>query len=121
MSGALWGLGAGIIEDLYIGRHFGMYSLTLAVVALLTGWLAQRWNRENLPLMILIVFLVTFTGQLVIVLLNLGAGTGWTFYAALRLVTGVSLYNAVLVPITYPWIHRSFVKGWLKYRPKYER
>ncbi|MEA4902342.1 rod shape-determining protein MreD [Desulfitobacterium sp.] len=121
LSGALWGLGAGIIEDLYIGRHFGMYSLTLAVVALLTGWLAQRWNRENLPLIILIVFLVTFMGQLVIVFLNLGAGTGWTFYAALRLVGGVSLYNAVLVPITYPWIHRSFVKGWLKYRPKYER
>lgn len=120
-SGALWGLGSGIIEDLYLGRHFGMYSLTLAGVALLSGWLAQRWNRENFPLITFLVFLVTSAGQTMIAFLSLGVGAQWTFDDALRLIGGVSLYNAILVPLTYPWIHRSFSKGWLKYRPKYER
>lgn len=121
MSGALWGLGAGILEDLYLGRHFGMYSLTLTGVALLSSWLAQRWYRENYALTTLLVFLVTFMGQTLIALLSLGVGVQWTVTDALRLAIGVSLYNAILVPISYPWIHRSFLKGWLKYRPKYER
>lgn len=121
LPGALWGLSAGIVEDLYLGRHFGMYSLTLTGVALLSGWLAQRWNKENFPLIVLLVFLVTFAGQSLIAFLSLGVGAQWTFYDALRLISGVSLYNAILVPVSYPWIHRSFLKGWLKYRPKYER
>lgn len=121
VSGALWGLGAGILEDLYLGRHFGMYSLTLTGVALLSSWLAQRWYRENYALTTLLVFLVTFMGQTLIAFLSLGVGVQWTVTDALRLAMGVSLYNAILVPISYPWIHRSFLKGWLKYRPKYER
>ncbi|AHF07925.1 rod shape-determining protein MreD [Desulfitobacterium metallireducens] len=119
--GLLWGLGAGIVVDLYLGRHFGMYSLTLTGVAILSSWLAQRWNRENFPLITLLVFLVTFAGQSMISFLSLGVGAQWTFLDDLRLISGVSLYNAILVPVTYPWIHRSFLKGWLKYRPKYER
>lgn len=121
VPGALWGLGAGLIEDLYLGRHFGMYSLTLTAVALLSNWLAQRWYRENYLLTALLVFLVTFTGQGLIALLSIVVGAQWSLGDALRLVVGVSLYNAVLVPITYPWIHRSFTRGWLKYRPRYER
>lgn len=121
MSGALWGLGAGVLEDLYLGRYFGMYSLTLTGVALLSSWLAQRWNRGNFPLITLLAFWVTLAGQILIALLSLGVGVQWTLNDALRLMIGVSLYNAILVPISYPWIHRSFLKGWLKYRPKYER
>ncbi|MGE4271990.1 MAG: rod shape-determining protein MreD [Desulfitobacterium sp.] len=121
LPGALWGLGAGILADFYLGRHFGMYALTLMMVALLTGWLSQRWYKENFFLIALLVFLVTFVGEGVIAFLNILAGARWAFDDALRLVLGVSLYNAVLVPITYPWIHRSFTRGWLKYRPKYER
>ncbi|HVJ49791.1 rod shape-determining protein MreD [Desulfitobacterium sp.] len=121
LYGAFWGLGAGILEDFYLGRHFGMYSLTLTGVALLSSWLAQRWNRENFPLITLLVFLVTFAGQVFVAFLSLGVGVQWTINDALRLITGVALYNAILVPVSYPWIHHSFGKGWLKYRPKYER
>lgn len=121
MIGAFWGLGAGILEDLYLGRHFGMYSLTLTGIALLSSWLAQRWYRENFALTTLLVFLVSIMGQSLIAFLSLGVGVQWTISDALRLALGVSLYNAILVPISYPWIHHSFLKGWLRYRPKYER
>jgi rod shape-determining protein MreD len=121
LPGALWGFGAGLIADFYLGRNLGMYSLTLAAVALLSNWLSQRWYRENFLLITLLVFLVTFAGQGVIAFLSLGVGAQWSFGDAVRLMTGVSIYNAILVPVTYPWIHRSFTRGWLKYRPKYER
>lgn len=120
-SSVLWGLGAGLLEDLYLGRYIGMYTLTLAVVAFLSYWLAERWYRENFLITTFVVFLVTAVGQIMIAFLNLGAGLQWSLADIVRLVIGVSFYNAVMVPITYPLIHRSFLRGWLRYRPRYER
>ena len=120
-SSLLWGLGAGLLEDLYLGRYIGMYTLSLTVVALLTYWLAERWYRENFPLTTFMVFLVTVVGQTLVAFLMLGAGQQWSLGDIGRLVFGVSIYNAILVPLTYPLIHRSFLYGWLRYRPRYER
>ncbi|TGE31926.1 rod shape-determining protein MreD [Desulfosporosinus sp. Sb-LF] len=120
-SGVIWGLGAGLLEDLYLGRYIGMYTLTLAVVAFVSYWLAERWYRENFLLTTFLVFLVTAIGQILVAFLSLGAGLQWSFGDITRLVIGVSLYNAVLVPVTYPFIHRSFLHGYLRYRPRYER
>ncbi|MDA8229694.1 MAG: rod shape-determining protein MreD [Desulfitobacterium hafniense] len=120
-TGVIWGVGAGILQDFYLGRHIGMYSLTLTVVAILTGWLSQRWYKENFPLITLLVLMVTVVGQFLIAFLSLGAGLEWSFQDVIRVVLGVSVYNALLVPVTYPLIHRSFLYGVLRYRPKYER
>lgn len=122
MTGSvLWGLGAGLLLDFYLGRYIGMYILTLAVVAILANWLSERWYRENFLLTTFMVFIITAVGQILIAFLTLGAGLHWSFPDILRLVIGVSLYNAILTPLTYPWIHQSFVRGWLRYRPRYER
>ena len=120
-SGIIWGLGAGLVEDLYLGRYIGMYTLTLAVVAALSFWLAERWYRENFLITTFIVLIVTAIGQVLVAFLSLGAGLQWSLTDISRLVIGVSLYNAILVPLTYPWIHQSFIRGWLKYWPRYER
>lgn len=120
-SGALWGFGAGLLADLYFGRYVGMYTFTLTVVALLTGWLAQRWYRENFLLITLFVFMITTIGQLTIAFLSIGTGLHFLAQDIIKTVLGISLYNTILVPVTYPWIHKSFLNGWLRYRPKYER
>lgn len=120
-SGVLWGLSAGLLEDLYLGRYIGMYTVTLAVVAFLSYWLAERWYRENFLLTTFMVFIVTVVGQTVVAFLGLGAGLHWSLGDIGQLVIGVALYNAILVPVTYPLIHRSFLHGWLRYRPRYER
>jgi len=120
-SSILWGFGAGLLEDLYLGRYIGMYTLSLMVVAFFSYWLAERWYRDNFLITPFVVFFVTAAGQLVVAFLSLGAGLQWSTGDIARLVFGVSLYNAILVPFTYPLIHRSFVKGWLRYRPRYER
>ncbi|SPF31739.1 Rod shape-determining protein MreD [Candidatus Desulfosporosinus infrequens] len=120
-ASVLWGLGAGLLEDLYLGRYIGMYTLTLAVVAYLSYWLAERWYRDNFLLTTFMVFIVTVAGQVVVAFLSLGAGLHWSLGDIGQLVIGVALYNAILVPVTYPLIHRSFLHGWLRYRPRYER
>ena len=120
-SSMLWGMGAGLLEDLYLGRYIGMYSLTLTVVAFLSYWLTQRWYRDNFLLTTFMVFIVSAAGQMVVAFLSLGAGLHWSLGDIGELVFGVALYNAFLVPVTYPVIHRSFLNGWLRYRPRYER
>jgi rod shape-determining protein MreD len=121
VTGALWGLGTGILEDLYLGHFIGMYAFTLTVVALLSNWLAQRWYRENFLFINLLVFMVSVAGQLLAVFLSLGAGMHWQFSAIFLVSVGIAFYNVILVPATYPLIHRSFLYGWLRYRPKYEQ
>ena len=116
-----WGLGAGLLEDLFLGRYIGMYTLTLAVVAYVSYWLAERWYKENYILMTFMVFLVTAVGQSLVGFLSLGTGLQMTLGDIAHMVIGVSLYNTVMVPLTYPFIHRSFLHGWLRNRPKYER
>lgn len=120
-SSVLWGLGAGLLFDLYLGQYIGMYTFTLAVVACFSYWLSQRWYRENFLLTIILVLCVTAVGQILIAFFNFGAGLHWPFGEVVKLILGISFYNAILVPLTYPWIHRSFVRGWLHYYPKYER
>lgn len=120
-SGVLWGLGAGLLEDFYLGRYIGLYMLTLAVVAFLSYWLSERWYRDNFLLTTFMVFIVTAAGQVVVAFLSLGAGLLWSLGDIGQLVIGVALYNAILVPVTYPLIHRSFLHGWLRYQPRYER
>jgi rod shape-determining protein MreD len=120
-SSLFWGLGAGLLMDLYLGRFIGMYTLTLAVVAYVSYWLSLRWYKENYLLTTFTVFLVTGLGQMLIVFLSLGAGLHWSLGDVVRLVMGVSFYNAILVPLTYPLLHRSFLHGWLRYRPRHER
>ena len=117
----LWGLGAGLVYDLYLGRYIGMYALTLAVVAFLSYRLGERWNRGNYIFIMFLVLTVTAAGQTLVAFLNLGGGLQWSLSNVILVVVGISFYNAILVPITYTLIHRSFLHGWLSYRPKYER
>ncbi|KLU66148.1 rod shape-determining protein MreD [Desulfosporosinus acididurans] len=121
LSSVLWGLGAGLLEDFYLGRYIGMYTLTLLIVAFLSNWLTERWYRDNFLLTTFMVFIVTVAGQTCVAFLGLGAGLQWSLGDVVQLIFGVALYNAVLVPITYPLIHRSFLHGWLRYRPRYDR
>lgn len=110
----------GLIVDLYLGRYVGLYAITLAVVALLIGILQKRWYKENIPLTMTLVFLVTVTGQTLMVFLAGTAGLQWSFRDAFRIIFGVSFYNSLLVPLTYPLIHKSFTFGLLHKKEKYE-
>ena len=120
-EGLTYGFIAGLIADFYFGRYIGMYTITLALVAFLISTLQQRWYRENIPLTIVLVFSATFMGQMIVSLLANIAGLNWYLDNVLPMIVGISVYNTILVPITYPLISRSFNKGVLKPESKYER
>lgn len=119
-TGAIYGLIIGLIVDMYIGRYIGLYGITFAVVALLISLIQQRWYRENIPLTMILVFIVTVLGQTLLVLVVKTAGIDWLFGEAYKVIFGIAFYNSLLVPITYPFIHRSFTEGLLYQKTKFE-
>lgn len=116
-----YGFAAGLLTDLYLGRYVGLNTITFALVALLIGFLQQRWYKENIPLTMVLVFMATFLGQTLMVLIAKIAGLHWFFGEALQVIIGIALYNSLLVPITYPLIHRSFTRGVLYQKAKFEQ
>lgn len=119
-QGMGYGFVMGLIVDMYIGRYIGLYAITLGVVALLISFLQQRWYRENIPLTMVLVFIATILGQTLMVLVAKTAGLHWFFGDALKVIFGISFYNSLLVPITYPFIHRSFTNGLLYQKSKFD-
>lgn len=121
MQGIAYGFAIGLIVDMYLGRYIGLYAITLAVVALLISFFQQRWYKENILLTTVLVFIVTVIGQTIIVIVAKTAGLNWFFGEAIKVIFGIALYNALLVPITFPLIHRSFTKGLLYQKTKFEQ
>ncbi|RNC29944.1 MAG: hypothetical protein AWM53_00164 [Candidatus Dichloromethanomonas elyunquensis] len=115
-----YGFSFGLIEDFYLGRYIGLNAISLAAAALLIGFLQQRWYRENIPLTMVLVLIVSILGQTLIMLFAATSGLNWFFGDALNIILGISFYNCLLVPLTYPFIHRSFTSGFLFQKPKYE-
>ncbi|NLI91986.1 MAG: rod shape-determining protein MreD [Peptococcaceae bacterium] len=120
VQGIAYGFTLGLIEDLYFGRYLGLNAISLAVVALLIGFLQQRWYRENIPLTMVLVFIVSILGQTLIMLFAATSGLNWFYSDSFNIIFGISLYNALLIPLTYPLIHRSFTGGFLYQKPKFE-
>ena len=121
MEGVVYGFGMGLILDLYLGRYIGLNAIAFALVALLIGFLQQRWYKENVLLTMVLVFMVTFLGQSIIMILASIAGLNWYLGDALRIIFGIALYNTILVPLTYPLIHKSFMSGFLRQESNYRQ
>jgi hypothetical protein len=97
-----------------------LYAITFAGVALLISLLQQRWYKENIPLTMLLAFTVTFLGQTLIMVIASTAGLNWFIGEAYKVIFGIALYNCLLVPLTYPFLHRSFTSGLLHQKARFE-
>jgi len=111
----------GFIIDCYLGRYIGLYAIVLTVVALMTSFLQKRWYKENIPLTMVFVFFLTALGHILMVLIVNTAGLQWSLGTAIRVISGTAFYNCLLVPLTYPFLHRSFTRGLLYHKPEYEQ
>jgi len=121
VRGVVYGFFIGLVVDMYLGRYIGLYAIVLAVVALLISYLQQRWYKESLFITMVLVFCLTILGQTLMVLLADTAGLQWSSGDAFKVIMGISLYNSLLVPLTYPIIHRSFTSGFLYKKSKFEQ
>jgi rod shape-determining protein MreD len=120
-QGIIHGFVIGLIVDFYLGRYIGLYAIILAVVALLISLLQQRWYRENIPLTMVLVFIVTVLGQTLMALIATTAGLNWYLGDAVKVILGISFYNCLMVPLTYPLVHKSFTEGILQPKKKIEQ
>ncbi len=121
VEGVIYGGVIGLIVDLYFGRYIGLCTVSFALVAFLVGLLQQRWYRENVVLTMALVFMVTFLGQSMMMILASTAGLNWYLGDAYRMIFGIALYNCLLVPLTYPFIHKSFTTGYLRQESLYRQ
>ncbi|MDR1069387.1 MAG: rod shape-determining protein MreD [Gracilibacteraceae bacterium] len=118
--GAACGFVSGLLFDFYLGRYFGVYAVVLPLISLLSGILQKKWYRENIPLTIVLVFLLTCIGQSAVAALNLAGGAALYLRDVLPLIAGIAFYNALLTPLTYPWLHKAFTLGFLRRKLKWE-
>jgi len=56
-----------------------------------------------------------------LVLIAKAAGLHWFVGEALQIIIGIAFYNSLLVPITYPLIHRAFTSGCLYKKTEFEQ
>ena len=100
----------GFLTDLYIGSAIGRYTLTLCIVALICIRLQKGWDRDRMPLVVMLVLAVTLTGQAAMALLGGLAGFGQPLAETAVIIGGVAVYNALLVLPTFAPAHR-FLSG----------
>jgi rod shape-determining protein MreD len=121
LKGAIFGLGIGLLEDLFLGHFIGMNALALLSAGFIAGWFETKMYKENLLIAFLVIFLTTIFSQLIIFFSGAVVGLNWTLTQSWRLLLTLAIYNTCLVPFTYPWFHHSVSRGLLRHRPKHER
>jgi rod shape-determining protein MreD len=120
VRGAVYGFVSGLLFDFYLGRYFGVYAAVLPLVSLLGGILQKNWYKENITFTIVMVFLLTLIGQSAVFLLTLAGGASLYLRDVPPLIAGISFYNTLLTPLTYPCLHRAFTRGFLRRKLKWE-
>lgn len=103
---ALWGLGGGLILDLFSGAPFGLNAISLGAIGWLADTLQTNFFRSNLLIPLATIFIATLlyhTGQAA-VLQALGFTINWAFFT-FNVVLPTAILNTALMPIVY-WILR---------------
>jgi len=103
---ALWGLGGGILLDLFSGTPFGLHSLSLGAVGLLADSLQTNFFRSNILMPIVMMFVTTLLyhiGQAA-AMQTLGYAVNWASYI-FGVVLPTCMLNTALSPLVF-WLLR---------------
>ncbi len=101
---ALWGLGGGLLLDLFSGAPFGIHTFGLAAIGWLADTLQTNFFRSNVLVPLFTIFVATLLyhiGQAAVMQL-LGYTINWAFYS-FNVVLPTAILNTVLMPFVY-WI-----------------
>ncbi|MCL1852431.1 MAG: rod shape-determining protein MreD [Peptococcaceae bacterium] len=109
----------GFLTDLYMGSAIGHYTFTLCATALICIRLQKGWDKGRILPVTALVLAVTLAGQTIMVLLAALAGAAQPLAATVKVVLGVSLYNTLLTPLTFPLVRRLFVRRIFRAEPLY--
>lgn len=111
-EGALAGFAAGLAADLLAGNSMGLGALSGLATGYIAGLGEARLFKENHVIVLGVVWLASFAGQLVFYLLISAAGLGISpLVAIFRIIIPVSTYNALFSLFIYGRYYRFVQKG----------
>lgn len=106
-AGAIAGFAGGLMFDLLGTGPIGAAALVFAVTGYLAGSLSEHMFAEGWLMPLTVMFLATFSAELVysIVLMALGVGSPfWSTFT--HIVLPAAVYNGALALLLYPWLAR---------------
>jgi len=111
-EGAFSGFAAGLLKDLVAGNFWGVGALSGLVAGYAAGFAESRLFKDNRVIVLGLVWLTSFLGQLVSYILLSLAGMGLSpAVAIIKIIIPVSTYNALLGALVYGRFYRSVQKG----------
>lgn len=111
MVGLKTGFLIGLLEDLLIGRYFGIHILTRMLVGYLIGLAEPKIFKENYLVPVVILFVGTFIYESLFIILGKLAGLGpipekymwWE-------LTKASLFQGILAPFIYVPFYKIYIR-----------
>lgn len=113
-EGAFLGFMAGLLKDVVTGNFLGAGALSGLVAGCAAGYAESRLFKENLIIVMGLIWFISFLGQLVSYILLSMAGLGLSLFIGLfKVIIPASTYNALLGIVFYRWYYRSVQRGLL--------
>jgi rod shape-determining protein MreD len=98
----LWGLGGGLLLDLFSGAPFGLHTFGLGAIGWLADTLQTNFFRSNILIPLATIFVATLLyhiGQAAVMQL-LGYTINWAVYV-FNVVLPTAILNTALMPLVY--------------------
>mgnify|MGYP006280010949 FL=1 len=111
-AGFFSGLILGLIQDVFLGGFFGVYTVSKAILGLIAGLVEGKVYKQNILIPPLVVFFISILQEILIIPLieNLIFSINlWTLFKSY--VIKFALYNTVLTFIVYSIIYYFNLNG----------
>ena len=93
MMGIIYGISFGILMDMWMGRSFGLTSIGLALIGLLSGTFDKTLSKDSRMIVLIMGAICTILYEIIMYLLN---------YMFLKILLIEVIYNVLLIIILYP-------------------
>lgn len=103
IAGITYGIGAGILLDLFIGRKVGISAIMLGLVGLIGGIFDKNFSKESRITIIIMVIVSTFIYETGAYLLGYPIyGYSLEILVFIKIVLLEIIYNIIITIIIYP-------------------
>lgn len=118
-EGALMGIGAGLLQDIFFQGALGFYSVLYPLLAVLFGRSQRDFYRENYILPVLFCSIAACLYEIAVYIVGfVFYGTGNVLYFLFRVMLPIMVYTAV---VTVPVYRILFsINDWLEMKEKYK-
>ncbi|MFW6007354.1 MAG: rod shape-determining protein MreD [Halanaerobiales bacterium] len=103
------GFGAGLLQDIFLGRIFGEYTIIKIVIGEITGIIEKKVYKGNLIIPPLIIFITTIIQEFIIILFIQKTVINIHYLnIMIKFIFPVALYNSIIGLFLYPVFLKIF-------------